>query len=227
MYVMQNEHGCIKIGRSVDPWRRCLNLRQSEHCCVELVAAFTNGGEHEEGIHIALRSYRLEGEWFDGSDAARAEVAAIFAPCELEWRFDHDPLGAAKWLNHLRVVREANYIRKAIAREIGILRGVTDPSWVHDRSIFWWHYLAQYGTKPTSLLPVKESGKTITLWIDPDTGSREVVPAYTSNTDFALLAWPKDIRPNTWEGTAFDCCIAALTAIKARLPKVPRPDRNL
>lgn len=226
MYVMQNEHGCIKIGRSVDPWQRRLNLRQSEHCFVELIAAFTNGGEHEEDIHIALSSYRLEGEWFDGSDAARAEIAAIFAPCVLEWQFDHDPLGAANWLNHLRVVREANYIKRAIAREIGILRGATEPSWVHDRSIFWWRYLAQCGAKP-SLLPAKENGKTITFWIDPDKGSQEVVPAYTSNTDFALLAWPEDIRPNNWEGTAFDCCIAALTAIKARLPKVPRPDRNL
>lgn len=226
MYVMQNEHGCIKIGRSVDPWQRRLNLRQSEHCAVELIAAFEGGGEHEEAIHIALGSYRLEGEWFDGSDAAKAEIGAIFAPCILEWRFNHHPAGAADWLDHLRIVREANYIRKAIAREIGILRKATEPSWVYDRSIFCWRYLAQYGIRP-SLLPAKEDGKTITVWIDPNTEPRLVFPAYTTSVNLALLAWPDDIRPGAWEGTAFDCCIAALSAIKARVPKVSRPDRDL
>jgi hypothetical protein len=195
MYVMQNEHGCIKIGRSVDPWQRRLNLRQSEHCFVELVAAFTNGGEHEEDIHIALRSYRLEGEWFDGSDAARAEIAAIFAPCVLEWRLDHDPLGAANWLNHLRVVREANYIRKAFARQIGILRAATEPSWVHDHGVFSCRHLAEFGTKPP-LLSAKVDGKTVNVWIKPDTGSRVVLPSYTTNSELALLAWPEDVRPD-------------------------------
>lgn len=226
MYVMQNEHGCIKIGRSVDPWQRRLNLRQSEHCGVELIAAFTNRGEYEEGIHIALSSFRLEGEWFDGSDAARAEVAAIFAPCELGWRFDHDPVGAENWLNHLRTVRKAHYIKKAIARQIGILRGATEPSWVYDHGIFWCRYLAETGTKPM-LRTAKEQGKTVNVWLNPETGSRVVLPSYTVSAELALLAWPEDIRPDAWEGTAFDCCIAALGAIKARLPKVPRPEWNL
>lgn len=226
MYVMQNEYGCIKIGRSVDPWQRRLNLRQSEHCTVELIAAFNGGGEHEEAIHIALRSYRLEGEWFDGSDAARAEIGAIFDPCNLEWRFDHDPVGTANWLNHLRVVREANYTRKAIAREIGILRSATEPSWVYDHGIFRCCYLAQTGTKP-KLLADKESGETVIVWMNPETGSRVVLPSYTQSVELALLAWPDDIRPSVWEGSAFDCCIAALRAVKARLPKVPRPGSNM
>lgn len=222
MYVMQNEHGCIKIGRSIDPWQRRLNLRQSEHCFVELIAAFEGAGGHEEAIHLALRSYRLEGEWFDGSDAARAEIAAIFAPCILEWRFENDPIGARKWLNHLRTVRNASYIRKAIAREIGILRGATEPSWVYDHGIFWCRHIAETGTKPM-LRTAKERGKTINVWLNPETGSRVLLPSYTANPELALLAWPDNIRPDGWDGTAFDCCIAALRAIKARLPKVPRP----
>lgn len=60
MYVMQNECGCIKIGRSVDPWQRRLNLRQSEHCTVELIAAFNGGGEHEEAIHKGGQSALAE-----------------------------------------------------------------------------------------------------------------------------------------------------------------------
>ena len=226
MYVMQNEYGCIKIGRSVDPWQRRLSLRQSEHCTVELMAAFNGGGEHEEAVHIALRSYRLEGEWFDGCDAARAEISAIFAPCILEWPFDHDPVGSANWLNHLRVVREANYIKKAIAREIGILRSASEPSWVYDQGIFWCCYLARTGLKP-KLMAGKEGSKTVIIWTNPETGSRVVLPSYTQSVELALLAWPDDIRPIAWEGTAFACSIAALTAVKARLPRVPRPGSDM
>jgi hypothetical protein len=57
---MQNEFGCIKIGRSVDPWQRASALSQSEHCRVELIAAFEGGGEDEEAIHIELDDFRLE-----------------------------------------------------------------------------------------------------------------------------------------------------------------------
>jgi len=221
IYVMQNEHGCIKIGRSLDPWQRRLNLRQSEHCNVEVVAAFEGGGEHEEAIHLALGCYRIEGEWFDGSDRARAEIAAIFAPHVLEWQFSHNPDAAANWLDHLRVVRAANYIRKAIAREIGILRAATEPSWVYDRGVFWCRYLAETGTKP-KLLTAKEGGETVNVWLNPDAGSRVVLPRYTASPELALLAWQDDVRPGAWDGTAFACCIAALQEIKSRVTKVPR-----
>jgi hypothetical protein len=225
IYVMQNEHGCIKIGRSLDPWQRRMNLRQSEHCDLEVVAAFEGGGEHEEAIHLALGSYRLEGEWFDGSDPARAEIAAIFAPHVLEWQFSHNPAAAANWLDHLRVVRAANYIRKAITREIGILRAATEQGWVYDRGVFWCRYLAETGTKPI-LLTAKEGGETVNVWLNPEAGSRVVLPRYTASPELALFAWPDDVRPGAWDGTAFDCCIAALQEIKSKVPKVPRPDRK-
>ena len=130
LYVMQNEFGCIKIGRSVDPWERRRALQHTEHCTVELVAAFEGGGEDEEAIHIHLHDHRLEGEWFDGSDEARAAVHRIFELDPSDWKFAHDPDGAAKWLDHLRVVRDAKYIYRALTGAIGQLRAATEPSWV-------------------------------------------------------------------------------------------------
>lgn len=225
LYVMQNEHGCIKIGRSVDPWQRRLMLRQTEHCYVELIAAFEGGGEDEEVIHLALDSFRLEGEWFEGTDAARAAIAKVFSQDSLEWRFKHDPDRAAKWLDHLRVVRESNYIRKAIARQIGLLRAASEPSWIHDGAVFWCRYLAETGN--AVMISVEKDKKndcqTVNVWFNPRTKKREVIPSYTSSVDLALLAWPDDFRPISWEGSAIECCIAALVAMKAQLPKVTRP----
>lgn len=197
-------------------------LRQTEHCHVELIAAFEGGGEDEEAIHIALDAFRLEGEWFDGTDAARAAIAGVFAHNALEWRFSHNPDRAAKWLDHLRVVRQANYIRKAIARQIAFLRAASDPSWIHDGGVFWCRYLAETGNT-VMILTEKVKGQTVNAWFNPDTRNREVIPSYTSSIELALLSWPDDLRPASWEGTAIDCCIAALAAIKGRLPKVVRP----
>jgi hypothetical protein len=221
LYVMQNEFGCIKIGRSVDPWERRRNLCQSEHCKVELVAAFEGGGEDEEAIHIELDEHRLEGEWFNGLSEARAAVERIFHLHSSEWKFEHDPDGAAKWLDHLRVVRQAKYIYRAVTRQIGSLRMATEPSWVHDCGIFFCRYLAETGERP-GISVERRRGKVVNVWYPPESSKGQVLPAYTSSLEAALLVWPDDLRPDTWEGSPIDCCIAALTEIRARLPKVPR-----
>lgn len=188
---------------------------------VELVAAFEGGGEDEEAIHIELDGFRLEGEWFDGTDTARAAIERIFGPDPLEWEFSYDPDGAAKWLDHLRFVCGANYIRNSITREIGILRTATEPSWVYDLFVFRCRYLAETGNQPT-LLTQKKDGNTVGAWLNPETDENEILPAYTSSVGEALLAWPDDLRPATWEGSPIECCLAALKAIRARLPKVAR-----
>lgn len=199
-------------------------LRQTEHCFVELIAAFEGGGNDEEAIHIALDAFRLEGEWFDGTDAARAAIARVFSQNALEWRFIHDPDLAAKWLDHLRVVREANYIRQAITRQIGLLRAASDPSWIHDGGVFWCLHLAETGNAVMiSVENIKNNnGQMVNVWFNFETKKRELIPCYTSSVELALLAWPDDSRPTSWEGTAIECCIEALVAIRARLPRVAR-----
>jgi hypothetical protein len=218
LYLMQNEFGCIKVGRSVDPWERRRNLCQSEHCTVELVAAFEGGGEDEEAIHIELDEYRLEDEWFDGASEARAAVERIFRLDPSEWKFEHDPDGAAKWLDHLRVVRHAKYIDRTLVGQISSLRLATEPSWVHDCGIFFCRYLAATGHRPAIGREMRR-GKAISVWYSPGSSTAQLLPAYTSSVEAALLVWPDDLRPILWEGTPIECCIAALTKIRARLPK--------
>lgn len=221
LYVMQNEFGCIKVGRSVDPWERRRNLCVTEHCKVELVAAFEGGGEDEEAIHIELDEYRLEGEWFDGVGEARAAVERIFHMDPSEWKFEHDADGAAKWLDHLRVARKADFTRRFLVATIGSLRQRPEPDWDHDVHIFWCGCLATIGDRPFISVKLRR-GKSVPTWYNPETKKSETVPAYTASIEAALLAWPDDLRPAAWEGPPIDCCIAALTAIRERLPKVRR-----
>lgn len=221
LYVMQNEFGCIKIGRSIDPWKRLTTLRHTEHCRVELVAAFEGGGEDEEAIHIELNKFRLAGEWFEGCDAARVAIQDIFDIEPGDWKFTHDPQAAENWLELLWMVRDARYIRNALTREIVRLRAVTEPSWVFDCGIFFCRYLAETGERP-ALCAETQNGRTVNTWHNPQTERWEALPNYTASTEEALHAWPDDLRPARWEGSPVECCIAALSAIRSRLPKAPR-----
>lgn len=221
LYVMQNEFGCIKVGRSVDPWARQYALRQTERCQVELVIAVEGGGEDEEGIHYSLRKHHLVGEWFAGTDAARKAVVKEFRPLTLEWKFDHDPEGAAEWLDHLRVVRAAYSTRMGITREISILTTAAEPSEVYDYSLLRIFHYAKAGEDAVIVRQWQRPNKPL-AWQNPATGEVEPIPAYSGNVDVALSAWPDDVRPETWDGTAIECCIAALRAIRLRLPKVPK-----
>ena len=119
LYVIQNEFGLIKIGRSIDPWTRLRQIRQTDRCRAELIAVFDGGGEDEEAIHIALDRFRLEGEWFDGSLTAREAVEMMLGIAPSEWKFELDKSRADGWIAHLRVVRDASYIRQSITRQIG------------------------------------------------------------------------------------------------------------
>lgn len=216
LYVMQNEFGLIKIGRSLDCVTRLYNLRQTERCHIEIIAIYANAGADEETIHIALDDYRLFGEWFAGDDEARAAIEAEITPPEpLAWRFAYDEAGAEAWFNHMQVVRDASYISKAIHRQITILREAVKPSHLYDGRVAWALEIAATG-EHSMVVTLREGETLITR------RGQTLIPAYTASIENALLAWPEDIRPASWDGTAIECCIAALQAVRARLPKVPR-----
>ena len=101
------------------------------------------------------------------------------------------------------------------------MRTATGPSWTYDGSIFQCRYLAETGNRIWALTD-KPNGHTIAVWYNPETDRQEVIPSYTSSIEEALLAWPDDLRPATWEGWPIECCIAALIAIRTGLPKVAR-----
>lgn len=201
LYLMQNEFGLIKIGRSVDPDTRLYHLRRSERCNIELVAVFANYGADEETIHLGLSEFRLFGEWFAGDHEARGAIEAeINCTTPIEWPFAYDDAGAAKWFDQMQVLRNANYIRRDLYRSITTIRHATEANRAIDRII-------------DSALNLATTGDRF--------GNQRPTPAYTASIEDALLVWPEDIRPAFWEGSPIECCIAALEAVKGRLPKVP------
>jgi hypothetical protein len=223
LYIMQNEFGLLKIGRSVDVERRRLKLQTSERCRISVVEVYVGCGDMEEDIHLDMDDYRLVGEWFDGSEEARMALCESVG-CGVSppsWPYDLDGERAAAWLNHIAVVRHAAAIRRELYRQIAILRTADGPSWVYDCGIFFVKWRAATGARPF-LHNEKADGQTVTRWHDPDTGATGIVPGFTRDAETALMAWPDDLRPAIWDGSPVECCIAALSAIRSRLPEVPR-----
>lgn len=74
LYIMQNQHGCIKIGRSVDVEQRRHALASLTKRDIAVVCKFPRCGEYEEKLLLAVRKHILFGEWFVGSKGARKEI---------------------------------------------------------------------------------------------------------------------------------------------------------
>ena len=220
LYVMQNEFGLIKIGRSIAVETRRNNLQQTERCKIEIVAVFDLWGSLEETIHLELEEFRLIGVWFAGDDEARAAIEEVINPdAPFVWPFTYDEPRAEEWYDHLSVVRAASYINKELYRTVRDMKGSGEPSWVHDSRIHSALHLARTGQRAMISIETRNAETVVVEHREDDTES--LVPAYTATVANALLVWPEDIRPASWEGTALDCCIAALEAVRRQLPKVP------
>lgn len=58
LYVMQNAHGLIKIGRSDNPQRRLTEIQQDARCAVALIATFPDVGHFKEWVHLQMARRR-------------------------------------------------------------------------------------------------------------------------------------------------------------------------
>jgi hypothetical protein len=61
LYVMQNQFGLVKVGRSAKPEFRRKQLEKSDLCSIVLVAVLKNAADREEQCHKALDDFRLIG----------------------------------------------------------------------------------------------------------------------------------------------------------------------
>ena len=226
LYVMQNQFGLIKIGRSLDIRQRCTTLQFSERCKIKVVAVYSKCGDLEESIHFRVKEHRLAGEWFNGTELARNAIMTALGDDEpVDWPYLYDAERAQSWLNHLAALRQADYVRRAIYRQERILVLSDGPHEVHDYSVLGAVHFALYG-QPLEMTYARVGGNLVRHWRNVETGKFEPIPTYTSDIEAALTIWPADVRPTNWNGTAMDCCIEALRAIRGRLPKVPRPQRT-
>lgn len=220
LYLLQNEYGLIKIGRSIDVAERIAKLRQSERCAIHFIVRFRRAGHHEEGAHINLHKYRLIGEWFSGSPDARAAIEREFCLDDVEWPVAYNAAAADRWVAHMRDVRTVRRLRRAIYRQTTLMRA-NGPHESEDVCIFMLlrHPLIDTVGEPE----VRWNGeKLVRLYHDRRTGQMQPIPAYSHDLQAALTTWPEELRPTTWEGSAFECCIAGLTALRASISETPK-----
>lgn len=67
----------IKIGLSVDPWRRLATFQTSHHSELELLAVMPGSADLESGLHRAFSSYATRGEWFSQNPKLLAFIESV------------------------------------------------------------------------------------------------------------------------------------------------------
>jgi hypothetical protein len=212
LYVMQNEFGLIKIGRSLNPELRRKNLQSNERCVIAVVAVLEERGHLEEAIHQSLKDHAIEGEWFDGSPSARAAIIReipTLGACD--WPFEHSATGAAAWLDEFYVRRDQRSAEKLYRRILQVHLQRSKPGPDADGAIC--HLISVIETgQIASLMHGRFKGENVVYVCRPGSRERQLAPHYTTDVDLALGLWPDDTRPAFWERTAYDCAVAAMTA---------------
>jgi len=186
LYVIQNQFGAIKIGRSAQPEDRAAQVAQLFRCQVKMVAVFPQNGHKEEWCHVHLAKQSLGSEWFDGQDSTRVRISELLkAP--LAWPYALDVAGLERWLS--RVTDEAvdRYWRKrerlVIRRLLGAGQGMSRVREYLDGDIA---VLVGYTDLCTAEV---ESG---IIARKDERGPMVPVPAFTRNLAAAKLLWPDD-----------------------------------
>lgn len=147
LYVMQSEHGFLKIGRSLNPEKRRQTLESTEKCRMALVWVGSNMGHLEEEIHRRLAEYRVEGEWFLGDEASKVEVLnAIRCQDTITWPFEYNQESATTWLEAWADKRYRSSVRRTMHRMIDLhILSSENP----DDFIPWFLHHAGAGPSPT------------------------------------------------------------------------------
>lgn len=211
LYVMQNQYGLIKIGRSLNPEQRRRALETCEDCRISLVHVRPNEGCREEEFHLRLHQHRLAGEWFDGTEEARGAVqAALAGDTNLSWPFRFDPAGASAWLDGFWARQDQAHVQREIGRSHNRLRDLNRASWVWDAVLWDLHWLMEAGIRPIGSVDRGPDGEVIQrTWVE---GQELIVPRFTADLSAALSLWPSFDRPSDWSGSIIDCCKSAIDA---------------
>lgn len=214
LYVMQNMHGLIKIGRSANPVQRRQQVRQQAQCAVDLVATFPNAGHFEEWVHAQLETHRVALEWFNGDEPARLAVEDLFG-VQMQWPYALHADHAVAWTARLLDAGSDRYWRRRERQVIKYLKSAVIGEGVYALYGNGYYQLdADIGLVmgyPCVCIG-SHKGETIV------TGRREgdrvetEVPRYTRSMDAAMTLWLPDV-PEAERGTysrPVECCLAAL-----------------
>ena len=200
LYVMQNEHGAFKVGRSATPEARVMQVAQAFGCKVRLVTVFPKQGHREEWCHLQLAEHAYGSEWFEGTTEARAAVARLLG-AELTWPYEHNEETLPVWLKSLAKLQGSQYWRGRERKVFRILLGLLEGSTRY----------APFIDGDIALLTGYRDLVSGCALLDA-TGKRVPVPAFTTSLEAAKLLWPEDL-PRSDEPTTdepIDYCLEAL-----------------
>lgn len=75
VYLLRDDRsGRVKIGHSVDLWKRIGDLRTGSSGPLRLVGVIIGTRDIEAGLHAEFADRRVQGEWFDDHDGHVTEV---------------------------------------------------------------------------------------------------------------------------------------------------------
>ena len=72
-------NGYIKIGKSVDPWKRLASLQTAHHEPLEMLAIMPGSEDLEHGLHRAFGQFMERGEWFQENAQLLAFIEIVKA----------------------------------------------------------------------------------------------------------------------------------------------------
>lgn len=223
LYIMQNQLGLIKIGRSGNVEHRRRTVEIVDACAIQTVAILKNSGDLEETIHLALDDHRVIGEWFDGSEEARtAIVKAVCLRTDIAWPYSlADDDSICDWLDLIEDRRAMISADKAYQTCIREMRASSECRADPDRyleSKIWsvvWRF--EYRCRTLVFRDKNANGDVVLTGHRSNSDEPDIIPRYTTDVTAALALWPDEDRPREWNGSAWECCIAAIEARKARV----------
>ena len=211
LYVMQNVHGLIKVGRSDNPQRRLLEVRKAARCAVALIAAFPDSGHFEEWVHLQLADHRVALEWFGGAPQTKAALSALLG-VELRWVYALDVTGAETWTERMLDSNAQRYWRRReremLCRLKGAATGTGTFGAYRDGSVSLEADIAPHvGFRD----PVCVTADTV-LGNFGDSDRMTTVPAYTRSMEAAESLWlpDSDLRVRPAFDRPVECCFLAL-----------------
>lgn len=215
LYVMQNEFGLIKIGQSVNPEERRLALQVEERCHIKLVLALPEKGHREKAIHRKVKDFNVGGEWFDGTEESQqAILKAIKLGLSLDWPYELNNKAADEWLEAFYDRREIRYRTRNVDECLRTIKRLNEPNWIVDSAI--WEALMQIEDRFIGVLVGENDGEPTLDGFVADSDPPIRIPRYSSSLEDAMLLWPEDVRPISWEGTPIECCLAAILVRRKR-----------
>lgn len=225
---MQNHVGLIKIGRTGQPVEaRRRAIERDDACTIKIVAVVEDGGDFEEVMLSNLEEHQVIGEWYDGSEMCRIDLASeVSALCEalhcdaptLDWPYNlANQETIESWLMECEQRRIAASVVRQYSRVIRRLKNWNsehvDELRYRDTEIWTTLYRFERQMGTMALNDTTSTGERLLIGHysnGPESGM--VIPKYVEDVIAALSLFPTPTRPIAWGGSIVSCCIAAIEA---------------